>query len=144
MNNKPTLFSTLHLVHNLYKDKTDKQGTPYIIHLLNVMFNCLPYECDWLQIAALLHDVIEDELLTFDELEELGYEDTVIETVISLTRLPDETYFNYINHVKLIPIAKTIKIADLQDNLAKCNTPQFDSLKQRYEKALAILKDEVH
>lgn len=142
MNNKPTLFSTLHLVHNLYKDKTDKQGTPYIVHLLNVMFNVPNHE--EVQIVALLHDVIEDKLLTFDDLERLSYSEVVINAVNSLTRLPDETYFNYINYVKLRPISTIVKIADLQDNLAKCNTPQFDSLKQRYEKALRILKDEVH
>lgn len=142
MNNKPTLFSTLHLVHKLYKDKTDKQGTPYIVHLLNVMFSCP--DNDEIRMAALLHDVVEDELLTFDDLERLNYSEVVINTINSLTRLPDETYFNYINYVKLRPIAATVKIADLQDNLAKCNKPQFDSLKQRYEKALAILKDEIH
>ena len=143
MNNKPTLFSTLHLVHNLYKDKTDKQGTPYIVHLLNVMFNVPNHE--EVQMAALLHDVIEDQLLKLEELEKIGYSNHVRHLVDAVTRREDYRYFHYIHIVKnqhRDTIA--IKIAGLQDNLAKCDKPQFDSLKQRYEKALAILKDEVH
>ena len=45
------------LVSDLFKDKKDKAGDPYINHLIRVS---VKLDTDELKIAGLLHDVLED------------------------------------------------------------------------------------
>ncbi len=74
------------LVCILFKDKTDKEGRPYIEHLVRVSSNMSTPSGKCL---GLLHDVVEDiPRITFEDLQEFGIPDDVI----SALRLVTHTY----------------------------------------------------
>ena len=47
----------------------------------------------------------------------MGYEEEIIEAVDCLTRRDDETYEAFIQRIKTNPLARRVKLADLQDNM---------------------------
>lgn len=108
---------------------------PYIFHPVRVA-NRLD-ESDETGIAvAYLHDVVEDTRFTLDDLRK-GFSDEIVDAVDAITRRKGEKYFDYIRRLSSNPIAKRVKIADLQENLSQGDL----SLSTRYYKALKILED---
>lgn len=94
--------------------QTDKAGAPYILHPLRLMHRMTtPTE----QMAAVLHDVVEDSDWTLAALREEGFPDEVIEAVEGLTRRDGETYMAFIERAAHHPVARAVKQADLEDNL---------------------------
>jgi len=91
------------------------------------------------RLIALLHDVIEDTEATHLDIERL-YGATVADSVRVLTRVPEETYREYILRVLYSddPYARVIKVADLEDHLDQAATLK-PSLKSRYMNALSVL-----
>jgi len=51
-----------------------------------------------------------------ENLRELGFPETV-NCCDSLTRRPEESYEAFIDRVKLNPLARKVKLADLEDNM---------------------------
>ena len=103
-----------------------------------------PYD-DRIYIVALLHDVVEDGYTTFEKIQKLYDLDAEqMEALNAITRQKGERYFDYIQRVKANKIAKIIKLADLQDNIARCagDLPNYWGLLRRYAKAYGILIDE--
>jgi len=71
------------VVITIFKDKFDKAGKPYIEHLLRVSDKLNePIE----KIAGLLHDVVEDTDVTFDDLLEIGFSKDIIDIVKLVTK----------------------------------------------------------
>ena len=113
----------------------DKAGKPYIDHPIAVA-NLLILESETVQIAALLHDVVEDTPAEIGDIhEEFGK--TVADAVEALTRGytgPDggwyskkrgsrnrkkEAYKDFILRCKKNSIAARVKIADVTHNLSR-------------------------
>jgi (p)ppGpp synthase/HD superfamily hydrolase len=116
------------------------ESEPYIFHPLRVMLTCRePVD----QMAAVLHDAVEDTDLHLRDLVEAGYQTDVVTAVDSLTRRVSEPYEDYIERVAENEVARRVKIADLRENLANNkrlpeapgNAVRID----RYEAALARL-----
>ena len=74
-------------------------------------------------IVALLHDVVEDTDTTFEDLEK-EFPKEVIECLKLLTRT-NEDYFEYVKKIKNNPIAKKVKLIDLNHNLDSIVSLQF-------------------
>ena len=75
-------------------------------------------QCDQAaQIVAVLHDVLEDSSVTLAELRAGGYPDEICEAVDCLTRRPGEAYDAMIARVARNPLARKVKLADLEDNM---------------------------
>lgn len=91
----------------------DKAGKPYILHPLRVM---LQFDDVNSQIAALLHDVVEDSSITFEDLEKDGYPTEVLAALHCLTKTKGEDYDEFISRVLTNPLACRVKLADLLDN----------------------------
>jgi (p)ppGpp synthase/HD superfamily hydrolase len=92
-----------------------------------------------LQIISLLHDIIEDTDITFEDiLKQFDYE--IAETVLILTRT-DELYDEYIQRLAKNKLARIVKIADLRENIfyAEYVYKQYQSLLPRYYEALDYL-----
>ena len=75
----------LKLAFDAHKDQTDKSGMPYVFH----PFHLAESMTDELStVCALLHDVIEDTDITFDDLLSHGFPIEVIEILKLLTHCP--------------------------------------------------------
>lgn len=96
--------------------QVDKGGIPYILHPLAVAEKLSTSE---LRAIALLHDVVEDTPLTFDDLLERGMPAVVVNAVRVLTRPKDDkrTYLEYVADVKYDDLAVQVKRADLRHNM---------------------------
>ncbi len=91
-----------------------RNGNPYIIHPIRVSQEVHSITE---KVVALLHDVIEDTKTTLQEVEE-AFGTEVADAVEALSRREKEDYMVYIRRVKLNPIALSVKIADISDNLS--------------------------
>ncbi len=141
-----SLERAIALAAQAHGGQIDKAGAPYILHPLRVMLRLDTPEA---MQAAVLHDVLEDTSVTVDALRDAGFSDPVIEAVEALTRRPDETYAAFIDRVKAHPVARRIKLADLEDNLdlRRLPDPDFPSRSdldrvKRYYRAWTTLTDQ--
>lgn len=93
----------------------ENSGEDYIVHPIAVAdkFN----DADR-KIVAVLHDTIEDTELTLDDLKDLKLRPDLIHVIDLLTHKPDQTYLDYLLHIRDVPMAKEIKVEDLNHNLS--------------------------
>ncbi len=123
----------MRIAYEAHKDQTDKVGVPYIFHPYHVAEQMK----DELSVAAaLLHDVVEDTPLTFEDLAQEGICEEVLDIVRLLTHEEDVGYMDYVQTIKdsRNERAIAIKLADLEHN---SDTTRFKKLN---EKALARIK----
>lgn len=95
-----------------------RSGEPLIAHVERVA-SAVPAESRTL---AYLHDMLERADGAMEELRELGINEIELAVLCLLTRHPDETYTAYVMRIaradgKPGRIARTIKLADLDDHL---------------------------
>lgn len=112
------LAKAIALAAEVFKDKVDKQGMPYVLHLINVMSQ-VGYEDEDEAIAAVLHDLLEDfpEEWTPQRLRDEGFSDRAILFIQILTHKEGEDYLTeYIPLCAVLPQTKRIKKADLRHN----------------------------
>lgn len=101
----------------LHAGQTDKAGRPYIEHLTRVLLRVQMDGGDrFQQIAALLHDAIEDEKTTAEELLALGVPAESVVLVQALTKRKDQTYEDYLRGLSGRYRVLLVKMADLDDN----------------------------
>lgn len=135
-----TLEDAIAIAVRAHKGQKDKAGASYILHPLRVM---LKMDTEIAMIVAVLHDVVEDTAYTLVDLHAQGFPEAVVSAVESLTRLPEESYEEFIDRVKLNPIARKVKLADLEDNMnleRLENVTEHDQLRQkRYAQAFQKL-----
>jgi len=136
-----TLPDAVNLARRAHEGQIDKSGNPYIDHPLRVMTRV---EGDAEQMAAVLHDVVEDTTVTLDELVELECPTVVVRAVEALTHFPDEPQHAYLARVAADPIALVVKRADIGDNLSPDRTAllepsERERLRDKYETALRLL-----
>ena len=103
-----------------HQGQTDKAGAPYILHPLRVMLNCKREDE---QICAVLHDVIEDTSVAFEDLRSAGFKEEIIVAVTALTKCKNEVYDDFINRVIQNQLACHVKLADLSDNMNLSRIP---------------------
>ena len=108
------LAKALNIAYSAHQGQIDKGGIPYIQHPIRVALNCLT---DDEKIVALLHDVIEDTSVTVEELINEGFNQNIIDAIISLTKRNGEDYMTFIRRVSSNELATLVKIQDLKDNM---------------------------
>ena len=113
----------LELVVEKHKNQTDKAGNPYILHPLHVMENVNSKEG---KIVAILHDIIEDTDITEDYLLKIGLSKRIVDAVVALTRSEDMDYQEYIKNLSSNPLAKEVKLADLEHNMDLKRLPTLE------------------
>jgi len=120
--------------------RQDKIGLPEILHPLSVLNRCKG-ESDVVMMAAVLHDTVEDGLLTEQYVRE-NFGERVAEVVMLVTRDKEkETYREYILRAVTDPDARKVKRADLNENLSRPRPPGMEGIEKRYEAALLVLLD---
>jgi (p)ppGpp synthase/HD superfamily hydrolase len=108
------LEQAIHLAIRAHAGQRDRAGTPYILHPMRVMQTL---ETEEEKVIAVLHDVIEDSTITFDDLNQYGFPPRVISALKLLTRDKNTPYEEYIAALAPDPIARKVKLADLFDNM---------------------------
>lgn len=127
------------IAYNAHMNQFDKAGVPYIFHPIHVAEKMnTENEC----ITALLHDVVEDTNVTFEQLEK-EFPKEVIEALMLLTHDKDVDYMKYIEKIKENRIARNVKIADITHNSDETRldeiTPKDIIRRNKYKKALEFL-----
>jgi (p)ppGpp synthase/HD superfamily hydrolase len=108
-----TLERAIAIAAKAHEGQVDKAGAPYIIHPLRVMMRVASTEE---RIAAVLHDVVEDTDINFDNLRAEGFSESVLSAVESLTKRANEDYDAFILRAAADPIGRKVKLADLAEN----------------------------
>ncbi|MFD0725608.1 HD domain-containing protein [Lysobacter brunescens] len=135
-----TLERAIELAARAHAGQRDKGGHPYILHPLRVM-QAVSGEAE--RIAAVLHDIVEDTAITFDDLLVEGFSIEVVDAVRALTKFDGETREQAARRIVRNPIARAVKLADIADNMDLARIPNpterdFERLRQ-YEVARGIL-----
>ena len=129
----------MNIAYNAHMGQKDKSGIPYIFHPIHLAETMeTEEEC----IVALLHDVVEDTDVTFEELQK-ECSSRIIEALKLLTHDKSVPYDEYILNLKENQIAKKVKLADLRHNSDKTRlehlTPRDIMRNKKYEKAIKTL-----
>lgn len=135
-------LKAMNIAYTAHHGQVDKAGTPYIFHPIHLAEQMeTEEEC----IVALLHDVVEDTDITFEQLEK-EFSDKIIDALKLLTHDDSVDYFDYVRNLKSNPIARTVKFADLCHNSDETRLPTKSSKKdkkrqEKYQKAIKILSE---
>jgi len=125
--------------------QVDKVGAPYILHPLRVMLYLSATDSLNTKICAILHDVVEDTDITFDDLRAEGFSDEVIAALDCLTKREGESYDDFINRVITNETASRVKACDLADNMDLTRIPEWEEIdeerQKKYEKAADRIMD---
>ena len=136
----PLTKKAMIIAFNAHKDQLDKSGIPYIYHPVHLAEQMDDEESTC---AALLHDVVEDTEMTFDDLTREGFPESVIEALKLLTHAEGVPYMDYIALAKQNPIAKKVKLADLKHNSDLSRLDRVDDYAllrvEKYRKAIDFL-----
>ena len=109
--------------------------TPYIEHPRAVAARLTdPQEIS----VAWLHDVLEDSDYTANDLYELAFPADVVSAVQAMTKQKETDYDTYLAIVRANPIARRVKIMDINCNLADDPTPRQVA---KYIEALKFLEN---
>ena len=116
MTKEELLNKAIKIAQKAHKGQTDKFGTPYIGHVMRVMTAGKTYDE---KIVGVLHDVIEDcPEITYETLVNEGFSAEVIFAIKCLTKTPvDVDYTEFIKQTEQSPLAVSVKLNDLQDNM---------------------------
>jgi (p)ppGpp synthase/HD superfamily hydrolase len=135
-----TLEKAISIALEAHAGILDKSAAPYILHPLRIMLQMKTQEE---MIVAVLHDVIEDSDYTLARLREIGFSETIVDALESVTRKQEESYEEYILRAGSNDLGRKIKYADLLDNLDISRIQKLTdrdlSRIQRYHHALEIL-----
>ena len=142
------LGAAIALAAEKFVGKNDKSGEPYILHCLEVMNNVKKWNDPELEMAAVLHDIIEDTNITRTDLSGIyGFSKRVCD-IVSLVTFPpkcsDDEYMMRILKICDSQDAIKVKMADLEHNslilrLKGINDKDMARV-QKYHKAYYMLK----
>ena len=107
-----------------HRGQTDRAGAPYILHPLRVMAR-VNTEAE--KIVAVLHDVVEDTDWTLDRLSKEGFSSAVVRAIDCVTKREGETYEDFVKRSAENPLARRVKLADLEDNMDLRRNQTFTS-----------------
>lgn len=115
----------------------DRDGYPVILHPLTVG---LMGHTDEEKMAGFLHDVVEDNDYTFDDLLEAGIPVGVVNALRLLTHPKGMPYYDYVQSIidSGNPIALQVKFNDLQHNFARGKA--YPDLQQKHGPALEMVR----
>jgi (p)ppGpp synthase/HD superfamily hydrolase len=128
-----TLERAIAIAAAAHEGQVDKGGAPYILHPLRVMLRVNTLEE---RIVAVLHDVVEDCGVSFDDLRNEGFSETVLMAIASVTKVSDESYEAFVE--------RAVKLADLEENsdLSRIAQPSWEDLErvEKYRRAMGVLR----
>ncbi|WP_016987696.1 HD domain-containing protein [Pseudomonas crudilactis] len=136
-----TLERAIAIAAAAHAGQLDKGGAPYILHPLKVMLRMSTLEE---RIVAVLHDVVEDCGISLDDLRKEGFSEDVLTAIESVTKVPGESYEDFVDRAAQNPIGRVVKLADLEENsdLSRIASPSWEDLEriEKYRRAIGRLR----
>ena len=130
----------MRIAFEAHKEQTDKTGIPYIYHPIHLAEQMVDESTTC---VALLHDVIEDTDMTFEQLQAEGFTPEIIAALRLMTHEEGVPYMDYVSEIKKNPIAAKVKLADLKHNSDFTRLDQIDEKAliraKKYQKAIELL-----
>lgn len=113
-----TIENALRIAIDAHEGQKDKDGKPVILHPMAVG---LAGRNRKEIITGLLHDVVEDSGMTFDDLLHLGVNECIVDALRLLTHTDDMEYTDYVKRIANSgnDIAIRVKYNDLCHNLRR-------------------------
>ena len=141
MNEEELLEKAIAIAVNAHQGQKDRYNSPYILHPLRVMARL---DSATEKIVGILHDVVEDTDWTFDQLSREGFPATILSALECVTKKEGEEYEAFVKRSARDPVARRVKLADLEDNMDLRRMPQATDQDlprlQKYVKAWRFLK----
>ncbi|MBQ3156112.1 MAG: bifunctional (p)ppGpp synthetase/guanosine-3',5'-bis(diphosphate) 3'-pyrophosphohydrolase [Clostridia bacterium] len=141
----PMTIKAMKIAYQAHDGQLDYNQVPYIFHPVHLAEQM---EDEISCTAALLHDVVEDTDVTFEDLRQ-EFPEEVIEVIRLLTHEDGVDYFDYVWTIAKHPIARKVKLEDLKHNSdqTRCVGSNLSEEKlrywaEKYEKARRILLQE--
>ena len=132
----------MRIAFDAHKEQTDKSGMPYIFH----PFHLAEQMTDEVSVCvALLHDVVEDTTITFEDMTAQDISADVIAALKLLTHDDSVPYFDYVQKIKdsKNQTAIVVKLADLHHNSDTSRLETIDEKTtarlEKYRTAINIL-----
>ena len=142
MNDQELLEKAIGIAVSAHRGQKDRYGAPYILHPLRVMQRLSTPDQ---QIVGVLHDVVEDTDWTFERLAEEGFPESLLEALKAVTKKKGEDYDDFVKRSAANPVARRVKLADLEDNMDLRRTGEVTEKDlprlQKYVKAWRFLSD---
>lgn len=133
----------MQIAFEAHKDQKDKSGIPYIYHPIHLAEQM---DDEAAACVALLHDVVEDTDMTFEQLQSEGFSPEMIAALKLLTHDPAVPYMDYVAEIRNNPIAASVKLADLRHNSDLTRLDHVDEKAlmriEKYRRAIALLTNE--
>ncbi|MFJ3881841.1 HD domain-containing protein [Streptomyces sp. NPDC090077] len=140
-----TLAEVEALARSAHEGQTDKAGRPYAEHLAAVAEGVrLRGGSPAQQAAAWLHDAVEDDALSPEQLAATALPQEVKDMVLALTKRPGEPVGEYTARILATPGARLVKEADLAHNadpvrLSVLDAATRDRLTAKYAHVRSLL-----
>jgi hypothetical protein len=142
------LPDALLLAAHAHEGQKDKAGMPYLSHILRTVTMALNAGGDPnLPIVVALHDIVEDSVLSFDDLRAHGFSEAVVDAVEALTRRDGEAYPGFIQRcISSGDLVRDAKQIDIEDNmrperLGRIHRQDRDRLEAKYRAALCAIQE---
>ncbi len=116
------LESAINIAVKAHVGAREKNGRPYILHPLRVM---LRLRSEDEMIVAVLHDVLEDTKWTEAMLARRGFSKRLLHALDCVTKRGGESYDDRITRAESDPLARRVKLADLEDNMDIRRLPEI-------------------
>ncbi|WP_329128193.1 HD domain-containing protein [Streptomyces sp. NBC_01465] len=131
------------LVATAHEGQLDKVGVPYVDHVRGVAAG-LAHLGPELEMAGLLHDIVEDTDWTPEKLRTAGIPDRVVGIVEAVTNQPGMAYEEKIRRITRSRDATLVKIADnahnsIPERAARLTEAERDRLAAKYRAARDVL-----
>ena len=138
------------IAYKQHAGQKDKAGLPYIFHPYHLAEQM--GDDEYAICVALLHDVVEDTDMGFEDLERAGFPGEIITALKHLTHADGVPYLGaYIEGIKADPLARKVKLADLRHNSDPTRLPPAEDEEEqqwrekrmaKYAAAIAFLEKE--
>lgn len=124
-----------------HREQRDKSGVPYIFHPVHLAEQMTD---EATVCVALLHDVVEDTDMSFEDLRAEGFPAEIIDALRLMTHDESVPYLDYVAAIKDNIIARTVKLADLRHNSDLSRLDYVDEAAlariEKYRRAIELLE----
>lgn len=130
------------LAYQAHDGQVDKAGMPYILHPIHLAEQM---DDEISTCVAILHDVVEDTDITFEDLEK-EFPESVLVPLRYLTHKKGVPYMEYVERILENDVAVKVKLADIDHNMDQSRFCGMDVdektmayFRNKYTKAKAVL-----